>query len=113
MTVPSPLQSETVILTCGNRSEPARHSCRTAALRIIVHGPEPPGGRWKDWAKGGTYQRQLPFSFIFGKPVYLASERTLIGMTGCFESGARGLALTCQMQVDGKDAAMQRTSVGV
>ena len=79
MTVPSPLQSETVILTCGNRSEPARHSCRTAALRIIVHGPEPPGGRWKDWAKGCTYQRQLPFSFIFGKPVYLASERTLIG----------------------------------
>ena len=40
-------------------------------------------------------------------------DRPLIGMTGCFESGARGLALTCQMQVDGKDAAMQRTSVGV
>ena len=42
-----------------------------------------------------------------------ALEDPLIGMTGCCESGARGLALTCQMQVDGKDAAMQRTSVGV
>jgi len=40
-------------------------------------------------------------------------QRAIIGMTGCCESGARGLALTCQMQVDGKDAAMQRTSVGV
>src|SRR5659263_38991 len=73
-----PLQSETVILTCGNRSEPARHS-RTAALLVIVHGPEPPGGRWKDWAKGGHLPAPTTLQFHLWQARVTASERTLIG----------------------------------